>query len=541
MLLKLTLLLLALFSFILPHHASTSNSNQSTINDNLRDFISCLSNFSDHSSNNNPISPNLIYTQLANSSSFQSVLFAYTRNLRFATPQTPRPLAIVTPSHESHVQATVVCARTHALQLRIRSGGHDYEGLSYVSQVPFVVLDMFNLRNIDIDVSSETAWVQTGATIGELYYNIANRSRVHAFPAGVCATVGVGGHISGGGYGNLLRMYGLTVDNVIDARIVNVNGQILDRNSMGEDLFWAVRGGGGASFGVILSYKIRLVRVPETVTVFDKGFLLSQGATDVFYQWEQVAPQLPREIFIRTNTDLITINNSTTRTLRIRFTGMYLGQTDTLIPLLAERLPLLNLTATDCREMTWRQSVLFWDEFPAGTPEEILLNRTRQRVFTKNKSDYVKRIVSKRDLRRIWRLLINAGVTLMQWNPYGGRMSEIPESEVPFPHRAGNLFKIQYIRNWEDDSDTRRNLETMRAFYQVMAPYVSSHPREAFLNYRDLDIGSNPSNETDFKRALVYGRKYFRGNFERLTKVKAEVDPHNFFKNEQSIPPKYWH
>ncbi|KAK8575828.1 hypothetical protein V6N12_063482 [Hibiscus sabdariffa] len=70
-----------------------------------------------------------------------------------------------------------------------------------------------------------------------------------------------------------------------------------------------------------------------------------------------------------------------------------------------------------------------------------------------------------------------------------------------------------------------------------MARYASSNPREAFLNYRDLDIGSNGSNDTDFAVARVYGEKYFNKHFLRLTRVKAMVDPDNFFKNEQSIPP----
>ncbi|KAL2559715.1 FAD-binding Berberine family protein [Forsythia ovata] len=74
--------------------------------------------------------------------------------------------------------------------------------------------------------------------------------------------VGVGGHFSGGGYGNMMRKYVLSIDNIID------NGRILDRASMGKDLLWAITGGGGSSFGVVLAYKIKLVQVPSTVTVF---------------------------------------------------------------------------------------------------------------------------------------------------------------------------------------------------------------------------------------------------------------------------------
>ncbi|TXG48023.1 hypothetical protein EZV62_027317 [Acer yangbiense] len=129
---------------------------------------------------------------------------------------------------------------------------------------------------------------------------------------------------------------------------------------------------------------------------------------------------------------------------------------------------------------------------------------------------------------------------LMQWNPYGGRMSEILESETPFPYKAGNLFKIQYFASWGDQgiNVTNRYIYKLSDFYASMTSCVSSGPREAFLNYRDLDIGNISTNQTSFKDSdQVYGFNYFKGNFQRLLNVKAMVDPDNFFKNEQSIPP----
>ncbi|KAK2967362.1 hypothetical protein RJ640_027639 [Escallonia rubra] len=223
------------------------------------------------------------------------------QELRFMTNSTPKPQVIVTPLIESHIQATIYCSKKHGFQIRIRSGGHDFEGSSYISKVPFVVLDLFSLNSINIDIKTATAWVHSGATLGQFYYAISQKSRNLAFPAGYWSTVGVGGHLAGGGYGALLRKYGLAADNVIDALIIDVNGAILDRSSMGEDLFWAIRGGGHGNFGVIVSWKVKLVAVPEIVTVFKVNRTLEQGATKLVHKWQYVAPSMHEDLTMTTN------------------------------------------------------------------------------------------------------------------------------------------------------------------------------------------------------------------------------------------------
>ncbi|KAE8685636.1 putative Reticuline oxidase precursor [Hibiscus syriacus] len=519
------LLTLALLLLSSPPCRATSHSSSSVNN-----FLQCIASKS-------ALLLESVYTP--SNPSFDLVLRALIRNRRFLTPQTPKPVAIVAPTRVSHVQATVVCARDTGVQIRIRSGGHDYEGLSYRSNVTFVILDMFNLRSIKVVVDKEFAYVQAGATLGELYYKIANQSNVHAFPAGVCTGLGTGGHFSGGGYGNLIRKYGLSVDNIVDALVVDVKGKILNRALMGEDLFWAIRGGGGASFGVIVAWKIKLVRVPAKVTVFNVPFTLEQGATDVAFKWQQVAPKLPDDLFIRLQPTVVN------GTIVVKFIGMFLGESNRLVPLVNRSFPELNLMKSDCKEMSWLESILYWDNFPPGTPVEALLNRTQgARGYSKNKSDYIKTLIPKSGLETIWKLLIELANTttanvIMQWNPYGGKMSEIPASSTPFPHRSGNLFLVQYIVFWDEEGQnvTDRNVDRVRYMHDRMSTFVSKEPREAFLNYRDNDIGSTASDETNFSDALVYGSKYFKDNFPRLTTVKAMVDPSNFFKNEQSIPP----
>ncbi|KAJ9705868.1 hypothetical protein PVL29_003799 [Vitis rotundifolia] len=438
-------------------------------------FVQCLSS---HSAPSDQAS-SIVYAQT--NSSFIKVLQSYIRNQQFNTSSTPKPLIIVTPSDESQVQAAIICPRNIGIQLRIRSGGHDYDGLSYISDVPFFILDMFNLRSISVNINDKTAWVLAGATLGELSYRIWEKSKVHGFPVGICPTLGVGGHFSGAGYGYMLRRYGLSVYHVVDAQIVNVNRSILDRKSMGEDLFWAIRGGGGASFGVILSYKIKLVRVPEIVTVFRVEKTLAQNATGIVYQWQHITDKIDNDIFMRLLLLPITVKSDKgsakaekiPKTIRVTLVSLFLGDTRPVL-------------------FHWIESVLYWANFDNGTSR---------------KSDYVQKPISKDGLEGLWKTMIELGKPGMVFNAYGGRM----RNPLPSPR-------------WEHIQDPvldKKYLNLIRELYSYITPFVSNSPR-----------GTD-----SYEEGKVYGVKYFMNNFDRLVKVKTAVDPQNFFRYEQSIPP----
>ncbi|KAJ4702913.1 reticuline oxidase-like protein [Melia azedarach] len=523
-----SMLLLLLFCFL---NLSFSRAASDSV---YESFLQCLTK----QSNSSDKISSIVYAQT--NSSYTSVLQAYIRNARFNGSSTLKPLIIITPLQESHVQAAVICTKQAGYQLKIRSGGHDYEGISYIADSPFFILDMFNLRAIDVDIKDESAWVQSGATLGEVYYRIWEKSKLHGFPAGVCPTVGVGGHFSGGGYGNMLRRFGLSVDNVLDAKIVDVQGRILDRKAMGEDLFWAINGGGGGSFGVILWYKIKLVPVPETVTVFRAERLLEQNATDIVYKWQSVAPETDNNLFMRMLLQPVTRNKK--KNLRASIVALYLGGADSLVSLLAKDFPELGLKKENVMEKSWIDSVLWWANFDNGTSPDALLDRNPNSAdFLKRKSDYVQKPIPKFSLNLLWKTMMELGKIGLVFNPYGGRMADIPASATPFPHRAGNLFKIQYSISWDDPGQeiAQNYTSQARSLYKFMTPFVSKDPRSAYLNYRDLDIGITHHNSPNsYQEAQVYGLKYFNDNFDRLVKVKTAVDPENFFRNEQSIPPQ---
>uniref|UniRef100_A0A0E0LCG4 FAD-binding PCMH-type domain-containing protein n=1 Tax=Oryza punctata TaxID=4537 RepID=A0A0E0LCG4_ORYPU len=484
-------------------------------------FLQCLSA---------SIPSQLLYTQ--SSPSYTSVLDAAIRNPKFLT-NTTRPVWIITPTNASHVQAAVLCGRRNSVRLRIRSGGHDYEGLSYRSERPetFAMLDMVNIRSVRVDAASATAWVDSGATLGEMYYAIGKAGNRIAFPAGLCPTVGVGGHFSGGGFGMLLRKYGLAADNVIDAVLVDAKGRLLDKNSMGSDVFWALRGGAGESFGIVLSWKVKLVAVPPKVTVFNVPVTVNQGAINVLTRWQDVAPSLPDDLFIR-----VIVQGQ-----RANFQSLYLGTCDALLPVMRSRFPELGMNRSDCKEMTWIQSVPYIYLGSSATVEDILNRTIAMDTSNKATSDYVRQAIGRDTWSTIFGWLARPNAGLMILDPYGGQFSSVAEAATPFPHRGGVLYNIQYMNFWSAASgagDAQR--AWIRDFYAFMAPYVSKNPREAYANYRDLDLGENvvgAGGVSSYDAGKVWGEKYFRGNYQRLAMAKGQIDADDYFRNEQSIPP----
>ncbi|KAK9105965.1 hypothetical protein Scep_022809 [Stephania cephalantha] len=502
------------------------------------DFLTCLASISNESK------PQVYVPN--QSPSYLSILQSSINNLRFTTPSTPKPQFIITPNRESQVQAVVICCKRYGLKVTVRSGGHDFEGLSSTSDVPFVLVDLINLRNIDVNIKDNSAWVQGGATLGEVYYRVAEKSPVHGYPAGACPTVGVGGHISGGGFGAMVRKYGMSADHVLDARLINANGEILNRETMGEDLFWAIRGGGVASFGVLLAWKIRLVPVPPIMTVAMVRRTLEQGATDLVYKWQSVASfGVPEELFIALHVGVVNTTSSTKgelrRTVEATFQFFFLGRGDELVQLMKNKFPELGFKKKDCIEKSWAESAVIFAGFPVGTPVDILLNRSSLPKTTfKAKSDFVTKPIPKAGLEGIWKRFLKEERPELVIGTWGGKVNEIPEDAIAFPHRAGNMYLIDYVSNWdakEGKEASDKHIKWMRELYDYMTPYVPKSPRTAFLNYRDLDLGQNNINGTStYPQAKSWGQMYFKDNFKKLLKVKSKVDPQNFFISEQSIP-----
>ena len=165
-----------------------------------------------------------------------------------------RPGIIARCRDVADVITAVKFGRQHNLDVAIRGGGHNAGGLGTVDKG--LVIDLSLMRSVRVDPVSGTAQVEGGALLGDFDH------AAHAFglatPAGVVSTTGVAGLTLGGGFGHLTRKYGLSIDNLLTVDIVLADGNFVtacaDQN---QDLFWAVRGGGG-NFGVITSFTFQL-------------------------------------------------------------------------------------------------------------------------------------------------------------------------------------------------------------------------------------------------------------------------------------------
>jgi hypothetical protein len=247
------------------------------------------------------VSNGVINFSLPTSPSYAALLNSSIFNLRFTLPDVTGPAAIVFPRSRDDLRRAVLCARGSSLAIRTRSGGHSYEGLSYTTEnhVTFVVVDLANLNRVRVDSGSATAWAESGATVGELYYAVGRSSSSLAFPAGSESTAGLGGLVSGGGFGLLSRKFTLAADNILDAELVDPSGQVLDRSLMSDDVFWAIRGGGGGSWGVVYAWKLRLVPVPANVTVLTVGRTGPiELVAELVHRWQYVGPDLPDELYL---------------------------------------------------------------------------------------------------------------------------------------------------------------------------------------------------------------------------------------------------
>ena len=201
-----------------------------------------------------------------------------------------RPRFIAQCADVADVIASVNFARENDLLLAVRGGAHNGGGLGVCDDG--LVIDLARLRGIRVDPVAHTVRAEGGCTWGDVDH------ATHAFglatPAGIISTTGVGGLTLGGGIGHLARRFGLTIDNLLSVDVVLADGSFVTASAhTNDDLFWAVRGGGG-NFGVVTSFEFRLHALSNVIA--GPTLWPLEQAAEVLRWYRDFLPKAPPEL-----------------------------------------------------------------------------------------------------------------------------------------------------------------------------------------------------------------------------------------------------
>jgi FAD/FMN-containing dehydrogenase len=404
---------------------------------------------------------------------------------------------------EHAVAVMVDWVRTNNLGFAARCGGHSYEGFSQSSHV---AIDLRGLNSITVDPVSHTVTVGSGVSLYQVYQAVAAHGL--ALAAGSCPTVGVSGHVLGGGHGLLARSQGLTCDNLEQATVINSQAQTLQASATeNADLYWACKGGGGGSFGIVTQFTLRAFPL-ATALVFGVSWTLSQAhAAQMFAAWQAWAPTAPDTI-----TSILKVGPAGNGLITMRCIGQSIG-TETelrnaLKTMLALHAPSSALTV---------QSLGFLDAVKhfAGPLDY-------EQVYMKAKSDYVFTPLTSVALQAMMAAVaaVPVGGIALLCDAYGGRIADVAAGDTAFARRSGTQFCVQYYSSWTHATDTPAHLAQVARVYAAMRPYM---PGASYVNYCDLDLPD-------------WANAYWGANLPRLSAVKAAYDPDNLFQHAQSVP-----
>jgi FAD/FMN-containing dehydrogenase len=428
-------------------------------------------------------------------------------NISFNKRTQIAPRVSVVAGSAKTVSTTMLWAMNNGLSFAIRSGGHSYEGFSQSSDL---VIDVRGMKGIKLSADEKSVSIGSGSSLGSVYKALTPSDL--AIPAGSCFPVGVAGHSLGGGFGLLGRPFGLACDSVLSMEVVDASGKILTVSEHeNPDLFWALRGGGNGSFGVVTNFTFRTSPVNMVAQFGITWNKTPAQGVKVMQAWQQWLVDLPSSITCTLHVE----KAKKAGLIRVHLAGLSV-QSESRLKIEMKRLQAAAGAADDLTTgtETFGQAA---SNFNGGKKEPAYTS-----IFMKGKSDYVTEPMTDQGILTLLGGVQKAPVPMaVMCDTYGGAINKVASDATAFFHRGNTKYSMQYYKDWDSAGESDANIAAMRTLYTSMRPFVSGG---SYVNYCDLDLGDG------------YAKAYWGDNLPRLMKIKAAIDPKNIFKHVQSVP-----
>lgn len=408
----------------------------------------------------------------------------------------------------SDVQKAIWAASETGILTAVRCGGHSLAGFSTCDGG--MVIDLSRMRQVTVDPEARRARIAGGCLLGSI--DIATQKAGLVFPSGVVSHTGASGLILGGGTGWLTRRFGLSCDNVEGFTLVTADGSVVRANANeNQDLFWALRGGGG-NFGVVTEFELKLH--PLTSVVLAEGLTPKTDIRRLLEYWKDFMAQAPLDL--KWNIDLRLAPH--TKKVPIELRGrpvagsslVWTGDPEAGRQLLERALSMCNPDSVSSKIVPFLNLQTMADsDFPHG-----------RRYYTK--SGYFTYL----DDRTIDRMVeavatISSSETQIELAYLGGAASRIDAKETAFGDRSAP-FIMNLLANWSEESADVRNISWIRGLFHKLRPGMKPG---VYINFMSGD-------EQDRVPEAYHER------WDRMVAIKTRYDPNNFFRLNQNVPPR---
>jgi FAD/FMN-containing dehydrogenase len=420
-----------------------------------------------------------------------------------------RPAAVVRAATAEDVVRAVDVARERKLLLSVRGGGHNIAGNAVGDGG--LMIDLSPMKAVRIDPSSRTARVEPGVTLAE--FDKEAQAFGLATPMGINSTTGVAGLTLGGGFGWVSRKYGLTVDNLLGADVVLASGaQVHASAEENQDLFWALRGGGG-NFGVVTSFEFRLHPVgPEVLA----GLIVHplSNAKQVLQGYRRIAMSAPDDLtcwaVMRKAPPLPFLAKEVHGTEVLVLAVCYVGDPEkgqaAVAPLRALGKPIADVVGPT-PFAGWQQAF------------DPLLTAGRRNYWKSH--DFVELGDAAIDLLVEYAGRLPSPECEIFIAQLGGAVNRVPATSTAYPHRDVN-FAVNVHTRWGEASQDETCIGWARELFGRVAPHATGG---VYVNFM-------PADEAQRVSQGAYGP-----NYGRLARLKAKYDPSNLFRQNQNILP----